>query len=138
MTRRAAPPPGQAPMPAPNAAALLRRNATDVSIRDRPAVKFGDLVWTHGEYVDEASRWAQLFLGRAPAGRALHVGVLLDNTPDYLFALGGAALAGAAGVGPHHTPRGEEPPPPNPPTPRGGVGAQPPPPPLLRPHPGRP
>src|SRR2546423_14300045 len=106
MTRRAAPPPGQAPMPAPNAAALLRRNATDVSIRDRPAVKFGDRVWTHAEYVDEASRWAQLFLARAPAGRALHVGVLLDNTPDYLFALGGAALTGAAVVGLNRTPRG--------------------------------
>src|SRR5256885_11498692 len=96
-------------MRAPNAAALLRRNAPDGSIRDRPAVKFGDRVWTHGEYVDEASRWAQLFLARAPAGRALHVGVLLDNTPDYLFALGGAALTGAAGVGLHPTPRGRHP-----------------------------
>jgi acyl-CoA synthetase (AMP-forming)/AMP-acid ligase II len=105
VTRRAAPPPGQAPMPAPNAAALLRRNATDPAIRDRPAVKFGDRVWTHGEYVDEASRWAQLFLARAPADRALHVGVLLDNTPDYLFALGGAAFAGAAVVGLNHTRR---------------------------------
>src|SRR5436190_18000502 len=94
-------------MPAPNAAALLRRNATDGSIRDRPAVRFGDRVWTHGEYVDEASRWAQLFLARAPAGRALHVGVLLDNTPDYLFALGGAALAGAAVVGLNDTRRDE-------------------------------
>ena len=92
-------------MPARNAAALLRRNATDASIRDRPAVKFGDRVWTHGEYVDEATRWAQLFLARAPVGRALHVGVLLDNTPDYLFALGGAALAGAAVVGLNHTRR---------------------------------
>src|SRR6266487_4413628 len=107
MTRRAAPPPGQAAMPAPNAAALLRHNATDVSIRDRPAVKFGDRVWTHGEYVEEARRWSQLFLARAPAGRALHVGVLLDNTPDYLFALGGAALAGAAVVGLNHTRRDE-------------------------------
>ena len=94
-------------MPARNAAALLRRNATDASIRDRPAVKFGDRVWTHGEYVDEATRWAQLFLARAPVGRALHVGVLLDNTPDYLFALGGAALAGAAVVGLNHTRRDE-------------------------------
>jgi fatty-acyl-CoA synthase len=94
-------------MPAANAAALLRRNATDPAIRDRPAVKFGDGVWTHGEYVDEASRWAQLFLTRAPSDRALHVGVLLDNTPDYLFALGGAALAGAAIVGLNHTRRGE-------------------------------
>jgi fatty-acyl-CoA synthase len=94
-------------MPAPNAAALLRRNATDAAIRDRPAVKFGDRVWTHGEYVEEAQRWSQLFLARAPAGRALHVGVLLDNTPDYLFALGGAALAGAAVVGLNHTRRDE-------------------------------
>src|SRR5256885_7581006 len=94
-------------MPAPNAAALLRRNATDVSIRDRPAVKFGDLVWTHGEYVDEASRWAQLFLGRAPAGRALHVGGVRDNAPDSLFALGGAALTGAAVVGLNHPRRDE-------------------------------
>src|SRR5207302_6041526 len=94
-------------MPAPNAAALLRRNATDGSIRDRPAVKFGDREWTHGEYVAEASRWAQLFLARAPAGRALHVGVLLDNTPDYVFALSGAALAGAAVVGLNHTRRDE-------------------------------
>jgi fatty-acyl-CoA synthase len=94
-------------MPAPNAAALLRRNASDTGIRDRPAVKFGDRVWTHGEYVTEASRWAQLFLARAPAERPLHVGVLLDNTPDYLFALGGAALAGAAIVGLNHTRRDE-------------------------------
>src|SRR5215470_3645663 len=94
-------------MPAANAAALLRRNASDRSIRDRPAVKFGDRVWTHGEYVEEASRWAQLFLSRAPADRALHVGVLLDNTPDYLFALGGAAFAGGAVVGLNHTRRDE-------------------------------
>ncbi|HYV60539.1 MAG TPA: AMP-binding protein [Acidimicrobiia bacterium] len=107
MTRRSAPAPGQAPMPAANAAALMRRNASDPAIRDRPAVKFGDRVWTHGEYVEETSRWAQLFLSRAPADRALHVGVLLDNTPDYLFALGGAALAGAAIVGLNHTRRDE-------------------------------
>ena len=94
-------------MPAANAAALMRRNASDPAIRDRPAVKFGDRVWTHGEYVEETSRWAQLFLSRAPADRALHVGVLLDNTPDYLFALGGAALAGAAIVGLNHTRRDE-------------------------------
>ncbi len=94
-------------MPAPNAAALLRRNATDGTIADRPAVKFGDRVWTHAEYVAESCRWANLFLERAPAARPLHVGVLLDNTPDYLFALGGAALSGSAIVGLNHTRRGE-------------------------------
>ncbi len=94
-------------MPASNAAALLRRNATDAALRDRPALKFGDRVWTHGEYVAEACRWAQLFLARAPSDRPLHVGVLLDNTPDYLFALGGAALSGSAVVGLNHTRRDE-------------------------------
>ena len=75
-------------MPAADAAALLRRNATDPGLRDRPAVKFDDRVWTHAEFVGEAHRWANLFHARKPKGRALHVGVLLDNTPDYLFALG--------------------------------------------------
>src|SRR3989440_6983170 len=124
-------------MPAPNAAALLRRNATDVSTRDRPAVKFGDRVWTHGEYVDEASRWAQLFLARAPAGRALHVGVLLDNTPDYLFALGGAALTGAAVVGLNHTRRDEHLLHDNQDTHRGVIGTEAPPAPPPRPILGR-
>ncbi|MGZ4736837.1 MAG: AMP-binding protein [Acidimicrobiia bacterium] len=105
--RRAAPAPGQAPLPAPNAAALLRRNASDPDIAKRPAVRFEDRVWTHGEYVAESSRWANLFLDRLPPGRPPHCAVLLDNVPEYLFAFGGAALAGAAIVGLNHTRRGE-------------------------------
>ena len=97
-------------MPAPDAAALLRRNETDPANRDRPALKFGDRVWTHGEYVAECHRFANLLLARRPTSgtrQATHVGVLLDNTPEYLFALGGAALAGAAVVGLNHTRRDE-------------------------------
>ena len=95
-------------MPAPNAAALLRRNATDGSIRG-PA---GDEVRrprVDPRRVLRRSRPAspQLFLDRLPAGRALHVAVLLDNTPDYLFAFGGAALIGGAVVGLNHTRRDE-------------------------------
>jgi fatty-acyl-CoA synthase len=97
-------------MPAADAADLLRRNGTDSSIASRPAVRFGDRVWTHGEYVAEAMRWANLLLAE-PAGargeRPIHVGVLLDNTPDYLFALGGAAFSGATIVGLNPTRTGE-------------------------------
>src|SRR5205823_6722858 len=100
------PAPGQAPMPAANAAALLRRNAADPAIASRPAVRFEDRVWTHAEYVAESRRWANLFLSRRPSG-PFHVAVLLDNTPEYLFALGGAALAGATVVGLNHTRRGD-------------------------------
>jgi fatty-acyl-CoA synthase len=70
-------------------------------------VRFGARTWTHGEYVAECRRWANLFVSRRVAGRPFHVGVLLDNVPDYLFALGGAALVGAAIVGLNHTRRGE-------------------------------
>ncbi len=97
-------------MPAADAAALLRRNASDPDLLGRPAVKFADRVWTHGEYVAECHRFANLFLARQASrggDRATHVGVLLDNTPEYLFVLGGAALAGAAVVGLNHTRRDE-------------------------------
>jgi len=101
------PAPGQAPLPAPNAAALLRRNASDPDRRDRPAVHFEDRVWTHGEYVAESQRFANLLLDRLPPDRPRHVAVLLDNVPEYLFTFGGAALTGAAVVGLNHTRRGE-------------------------------
>ncbi len=105
LASRSVPAPGQAPLVAPNAAALLRRNAHEFG--DRVAIKFGDRTWTHGEYYEESCRFASLFLERLPAGAPRHVAVLLDNTPDYLFAFGGAALIGAAVVGLNHTRRGE-------------------------------
>ncbi len=46
--------------------------------------------------------WSELGL----AGR--HVGVLLDNVPEFVFLLGGAALSGAVVVGVNPTRRGEE------------------------------
>ncbi|MER3452362.1 MAG: acyl-CoA synthetase [Acidimicrobiia bacterium] len=107
VTARHIPAPGEAPMPASNAAALLRANAADPARRDRPAIREGDRVWTHGEYLAVSARWANLFLAKRVAGRPFHVGVLLDNVPEYLFALGGAALAGAALVGLNHTRRDE-------------------------------
>jgi fatty-acyl-CoA synthase len=94
-------------MPARNAAALLRANGTDPERRDRPAVKFEDRVWTHAEYLAESCRWANLFLAHRVPGRPFHVALLLDNTPEYLFAFGGAGLVGATVVGLNHTRRGE-------------------------------
>lgn len=66
-------------------------------------MKFADRVWTHAEYVDDCRRFANLLLDRRRPGAPFHVGVLLDNTPDYLFAFGGAALVGATVVGLNHT-----------------------------------
>jgi len=100
-----APAPGEAPLPAPNAAALFRRNGTDPAIAGRPAVRFGDRSWTHAELLAEAGRRAAFFLERLDPGRPPHVAVLLDNTPEYVFTLAGAALAGAVVVGLNHTRR---------------------------------
>lgn len=104
---RTVPAPGEAPLPAPDAAALVRRNGTDPGRSTRPALHFGAASWTHGDVLAEASRWANLFLAHRVEGRPLHVGVLLDNTPDYVFAFAGAALAGATIVGLNHTRQGE-------------------------------
>jgi fatty-acyl-CoA synthase len=104
---RTIPAPGQAPLVAPDAAALLRANAADPEIGRRPAIRFGEQVWTHAEFLTESIRFANVFLERLPAGAPPHVAVLLDNTPDYLFAFGGAALIGGAVVGLNHTRRGE-------------------------------
>lgn len=111
---RPAPAPGDAPLPAPDAAELLRRNAASSAVAERPAVRFGSDVWTHAQFVSESLRWANFLLAHPPGDpgsvdskRPPHLGVLLDNTPDYLFALGGAAFAGATVVGLNPTRVGE-------------------------------
>jgi fatty-acyl-CoA synthase len=102
-----APPLAEVPLPAPNAAALLRRNGTDVESADRPALRFGDRQWTHRELLAESERFAALYRARLDPGRPPHVGLLLDNTPDYVFAFCGAGLAGAAVAGLNSTRRGD-------------------------------
>ncbi|MBV8463911.1 MAG: AMP-binding protein [Acidimicrobiales bacterium] len=97
----------EVPLPAADAATLLRRNGLDDDSAGRPALRFGDRVWTHRQVLEEAERFAALFRDRIDPGRPPHVGVLLDNTPDYVFALCGAGLAGAAVVGLNHTRVGE-------------------------------
>jgi fatty-acyl-CoA synthase len=103
----AAPAPGQAPLPADNARALLRQNAKDPDTANRPALKFGDLVITHAELYARCVRFAGLLRSRLRPDRPPHVGVLLDNTPDYVVAIGAAGLIGACVVGLNHTRRGE-------------------------------
>ncbi len=102
-----APPLAEVPLPAPNAAALLRRNGTHAESADLPALRFGDRQWTHRELLAEAERFAALYRARLDPGRPPHVGLLLDNTPDYVFALCGAGLVGAAVAGLNYTRRGE-------------------------------
>jgi fatty-acyl-CoA synthase len=100
-----APPLAEVPLPAPDVATLLRRNVAEHG--DRPALRFGEQIWTHGELFAEAERFAALFRARLDPARPPHVGVLLDNTPDYVFALCGAALSGSVVAGLNSTRHGE-------------------------------
>lgn len=84
-------------------AELLRRRATD----ERPGLLFEDQRWTWREVVEEGAVRAAVAL-EARADGPFHVGVLLDNEPEYLFWIVGAAFAGAAVVGINSTRRGEE------------------------------
>jgi fatty-acyl-CoA synthase len=87
---------------------LIRANAADADRADRVFLFFNEARVTYAEYYAECVRWANLFLRlRAPTREPFHVGVLLDNTPDYFYALGGAGLAGAVIVGINNTKRGE-------------------------------
>ncbi len=100
-----APPLAEVPLPAPNVEALLRRNAQDHG--QRPALRFADQIWSHEELLAEAERFSALYRTRLDPARPPHVGVLLDNTPDFVFALCGAGLAGVAVAGLNYTRVGE-------------------------------
>ncbi len=85
------------------AAQLVRLRARD----DGTGVLFEGKRWTWREAVVEAELRADLLLSLRGDG-PFHVGVLLENTPEYLFLLAGAALAGAVIVGINPTRRGAE------------------------------
>jgi fatty-acyl-CoA synthase len=68
---------------------------------------FEDQWWTWREVVVESRARAEMLTDMRRPG-PFHVGVLLENVPEYLFLLGGAALAGATVVGINPTRRGQE------------------------------
>ncbi|MFJ3924863.1 AMP-binding protein [Streptomyces sp. NPDC090022] len=74
----------------------------------RPGLRYGDTVLSHHRTAQEAAARAALLGDLLPPGAQPHVGVLLDNTPEFPFWLGAAALAGAAVAGINPTRRGPE------------------------------
>ena len=72
-------------------AELIRAFADD----DCVGLRFEDDSWTYREYVAACEVRAHLLLELKPAG-PFHVGVLMDNLPEYPFLIGGAALEAAS------------------------------------------
>ncbi|MER7013133.1 AMP-binding protein [Saccharopolyspora sp. NPDC000359] len=72
----------------------------------RPGLRSRDRTWTWDEVVrDSAARAARLRQLRDD-DRPFHIGVLLDNVPEFVLWLGAAALSGATVVGINPTRRG--------------------------------
>jgi fatty-acyl-CoA synthase len=93
----------------PTVADLVRARAAD---DDHAALTFEGRTWTWAEVVREmevrADRLQRLVAVDPPQNRPPHVGVLLENTPEFVFLLGGAAVSGHVIVGLNLTRRGEE------------------------------
>lgn len=85
-------------------AEMLAARASDEHL----GLVFEDEAWTWAEVVQECAVRAALLESLRLHGRPFHAGVLLDNVPEYLFLLGGAALVGATVVGINPTRRGDE------------------------------
>jgi fatty-acyl-CoA synthase len=85
-------------------AELLLARAGD----DNTALLFEDQRWSWRELVQEAAMRSALMQQLRPQEGPWHVGVLLENTPEYIFLIAGAARCGATVVGINPTRRGTE------------------------------
>jgi fatty-acyl-CoA synthase len=90
-------------MDRPTVDALLRARAGD----DHPGLICRDVSLTWDEVVAAGAERASLAGALREAG-PFHIGVLLENVPEYMLWLGAAAFAGAAIVGINPTRRGAE------------------------------
>jgi fatty-acyl-CoA synthase len=86
----------------PTVTELLLARADDAN----PGLVFEGRQWSWAEHVRECADRAALLRSLRRPG-PFHVGVLLDNVPEFSFLLGGAALAGAVLVGLNTSRRGE-------------------------------
>lgn len=85
-------------------AALVRARAED----DNVGLVLDDRRWTWREVVAESAVRAAWLRSALDPARPPHVGVMLPNTPEFVFTLLGAALAGVCVVGVNPTRRGAE------------------------------
>jgi len=74
----------------------------------RIGLYYEDRTWTHHELARNAAARAALLSDLLPAGAEPHVGVLLDNVPEFPMWLSGTSLASATLVGVNSTRRGAE------------------------------
>ena len=87
----------------PTLASLIRVRAGDPNI----GLLFEDQSFTYAELVGGCAQRGALFASVRETGPP-HIGILLENVPDFTMWLGAAAVAGAVVVGLNPTRRGAE------------------------------
>lgn len=85
-------------------AQIVRSRADDQHV----GLRFEDEQWTWAQVVQEGTDRAAALATLRNEGRQTHIGVLLENVPDYLFWTCAAALSGSVLVGINPTRRGQE------------------------------
>jgi len=75
---------------------------------DKPFILFGVEQISYGDYLERCLEVASFLQHNLPEDQPPHVGVLMGNRPEFLYLIGGAALAGAVVVGINATRRGRE------------------------------
>jgi fatty-acyl-CoA synthase len=86
----------------PTVTELLLARAED----ENTGLRFEDQSWTWAEHVRHSADRAALLRSLRLDGPPFHIGVLLDNVPEFSFLIGAAALSGAVLVGLNPTRRG--------------------------------
>ncbi len=85
---------------------LLRAHISDPATASRPFLRFEDQTLTFADTARAAARYANLFLAHRDPKHPFHVGLLLENRPEFVLSQLGAAMAGAVIVGLNPTRRG--------------------------------
>ena len=85
-------------------AEIVRARAGD----ERVGLRFEEDSWTYAELLDLCAQRAAFLLAHRPADAPFHVGVLLDNVPEFWIMLGACAMSGATLVGVNPTRRGAD------------------------------
>src|SRR5256885_14754468 len=75
---------------------VLRSRAADPADRDRTFLMFEEERFSFAETFRAACGYAALFLRHRVPQHPFHVGILMENRPEFVFAELGAGLAGAA------------------------------------------
>lgn len=83
---------------------LVRRRVGDASA----GVRVGDTVWTWDEHVRLSAQRAAFLDAVREEGKPFHIGIMLENVPEFSFLLAAAALNGAVVVGLNPTRQGSE------------------------------